>query len=550
MADCYAHGAFASQVKDYSVIEWSHRSKRILTILRSCNPDVVCLQEVDHFEEDFKPFFASMNYNVVYVQRSGREDGVLIAVKQKKFEIVQEHVVQFDDLANFGGTWCSQSQRYRYRKQNVALILLIKTRTLDADEGLSRNFSFTVCTTHMHWNPAMPQVKLAQARYLLERISYVRNDNGLPPNSSILTGDFNSFPKSKVYVCMTDGIPFPTLSGRCFAGAVERSFTFVPSNDESVKFLCDRTLHRLARWLRLLGIDTAMEDRTSQERRAASNDFSPIFNKAREERRILVTTSTGLLKRAACPESFFIKTAKCRNDLQDCLTALLNRYNVELDRGKFLSICSKCGAPLEPCSFDDDRVRRKDAPGDRELFICSKCHQVYWQSSSENGSSARGQRLAEELFLRVQRSRSAKSKRIQHDCNSEILNELFKDCRCAVDMDGPNGRVKINGTKQVRRHNWLRYKSALLEANGKEPAYTNVNGDFCGTLDYIFVGGMCSVVQASVLDRTNTVPVTSGGSYPNSNWPSDHMALMAYVSLKAAPNGRTGFSRTLSAPTL
>lgn len=556
LADCYAQGAFANRSNHSKALRWSYRSNRIFEILRQQNADIVCLQEVDHFEDEYKPFLSAMDYNVVYVQRNGREDGILIAVKRCKFVILEEDVVQFDDLARFEGLGFSEAQRNRFRKQNVALILLLRLRGQNIDEETGHEHSFTVCTTHMYWNPSLPQVKLAQARYLLERLTYVRRQDGLTPDASVLTGDFNSLPTSKTYMCILEGIPFPNESGRCAAGAVRRAFAAFPSGPKVVRFLCDGTLTRLARWLRLLGVDTALEDKMSQERRTQWNDFSTLFERARSEQRVLVTTSTSLVKRASCPETFLVRTA---GDLERSLAALLNRYDVELDRANFLSVCAKCGGRIEACSSKDLRLQGKDAPKDRELFICSQCLQVYWWSSSENGSSARARRLAENLFVKVERSRIARTVRTKNTCTSEIRNELLRDCGCplrSVSDDqkqegfdrtlGGNERVRHEKNRQVMRKNWLRYSSAMLDAIGKEPPYTNVNGDFCGTLDYIFVGGSCAVSRASVLERTSLTPNSKEKSFPNLDWPSDHMMVTALVSLEMAPLGRGGFARTLS----
>lgn len=559
LADCYAQGSFASRIKDPVILRWSSRSKRIFDVLRQAKADVVCLQEVDHYDGSYKPFLSSMNYTAVYVQRRGRDDGILIAIRKDKLEILETDIVQFDDLAYVPKQSFSDTHRSRFRKQNVALILLVRTKYSETTEDGYRDRCFTICTTHMYWNPTLPHVKLAQARYLLERITFIRQENGLPPTASILTGDFNSLPGSNTYRCIQDGISFPMLSGYCKVGAADRAFSSVASRfsrRNAVRFICDGNLGRLARWLRLLGVDTALEEIASQSKRTEQNDFSSLFAVARTERRVIVTTSTGLYKRASCPETFLVKPSKS-GKLEDCLVALLNCYEVQLDKSNFLSICGKCGGAIEKCSSGDMRLAGKEFPTDRQLFVCVRCLQVYWKSASANGSSARALRLAEDLFSTVQGSRRRTRGRksgTNRKCSSEIRNSCWKDCNCSGEnvegiSEGEDAEPRREIDFGTTRHHWLKYTSALSLVNGREPEYTNINGEFRGTLDYIFLGGTADVTEASVEERFQLSEDSANESFPNRDWPSDHMMLKATVAFGKQAIGRPGFARTFSCPT-
>lgn len=198
-------------------------------------------------------------------------------------------------------------------------------------------------------------------------------------------------------------------------------------------------------------------------------------------------------------------------------------------------MCAKCGGGLRGVKCDDPRVKGKDVPSDRELLLC-ECGQVYWESSSETGSSKRSLRLAEKLFEMVEQSQERGGEVGGAQCGSEIVREGMRDCDCGKSGEG----------SEVKREHWLRFRSAAVEANEKEPIYTNVNGDFQGCLDYVFVGGSCSVIQTSVLQGVNDT-ITS---FPNHDWPSDHMALMVNVSMDTPEPGRPAFPRSFSCPSL
>lgn len=551
LADCYASGISVAKSKHSDdILCWTARSERICRVLEDDAADIVCLQEVDNYEKTFKPCFTSLGYDVVYLKRPTRQDGVLVAFKRSKFELLKKDFVYFDDLANVTRTHLSISQRARLKKQNVAIILLLKTRTtLDSNPLGRKPCVFTVSTTHLYWNPISPLVKLAQAYYLLERIARVRDDSGLLPSASILTGDFNSLPQSQTYERVLSGIPVAIPNIRSPRSAAEKAcevFSAQSQKGNVVRFICDATLGRLARWLRLLGVDTALEDTESQEKRSTQNDFNGLFEKARSEHRIVVTTSTGMMKRAACPETFLIKATKSQG-LEFSLAKLLNFYNVKLDRSNFLSICCKCGGRIETCDRADPRLEGKEAPKDRNLFVCTHCHQVYWRSSSLTGSCVRALSLAEKLFSVVQADRDRRfryaSKCISDGGGLDFAGEVFSDGSTEQETDGWLLRNKLSrGLSQ----NWLRYMSAFTLARGREPDYTNINGTFRGTLDYIFLGGACEVKDVIVCE--GNVTRRTKKSFPNMEWPSDHMLVHADLYLTIPQSGRLSFERCLSLP--
>lgn len=558
LADCYAHGtSIGKKEKSEPILAWPVRSKTIFDILRFQNADIVCLQEVDHFEESYKPFLDSLNYCVIYLQRSGREDGVLIAFKRDKFFLVDKEMVQFDDLALAQIPHMPFSRKERLKKRNVAIILQLRAKQIRLGEERHMGPTFTVSTTHLYWNPISPRIKYAQANYLLSRIAAVCQKAGSPPSASILTGDFNSLPKSQIYEYITTGTRFPLLGENTSLAAVERAcsvFSVGSKNGKGIAFLCDMTLGRLARWLRLLGVDAALENDKGGKMKSHHKDHSYMFERARREGRIIVTTSVGMMQRTACPEAFLVRTTV---SLERSLASLLNYYNVKLSRSNFLSICGKCGGRIETCSNDDPRIKGDQTPIGKQLYICDNCHQVYWWSDSVNGSSARARRLAESLFSIVEADGKARQAKDEIFCcqNSAELEE-GQSClenKPSLDLsDDSNGKMQTGTTRSQHKEekmsvqDWLRYKSAFLEVNGREPKYTNINGSFRGTLDYIFVGGLCKVRSANIKDSFR-LDKHKKSIYPNKDWPSDHMLITASLVLQTnLPSGRSPFSRCVS----
>lgn len=547
LADSYAQGTTVGKRKNCAhLISWPQRWRRISHILHRFDADLISLQEVDHFESHFKPFFLKSDYNVRYVQRPGREDGVLIAFKKDKFDLLCEDSVHFDELADVKTLQLPLSTRNKLKRKNVALILALRKKTFIMGGEAICGLSFSIASTHLYWNPLAPHIKLSQATYLIKRIALVHEKFSKPLVASILAGDFNSLPQSQTYRRIMRGTAFPLDSEAVHDACKHLVLSYKPG--EPVKFLCDSTLTRMMRWLRLLGIDVTLEDNYSEQRRSEYNDFSILFEQAREQRRVIVTTSTSMLRRSTCPEVFVVRPSS--ESLESQISKLLNFYNVELNESSFLSICGKCGGAIESCEADDCRLEGKAIPRDRPMYVCIKCFQAYWNGDSDSAVSARALQRARTLFAYVQaermqnqqsretsRQHTTRSRNSQCSKLADNLPEMKQDRRIVLRSSGTP-----RSNRELSRKEWLRYTSALMESNEQEPEYTNVNGTFRGTLDYIFVAGSCVVSSSMVVSGTSGCKQRK--SFPNIDWPSDHMMLHAEVILQPVRSGRLPLARS------
>jgi uncharacterized protein with PIN domain len=159
-------------------------------------------------------------------------------------------------------------------------------------------------------------------------------------------------------------------------GAAEKSVEASTSaqSDENRKFICDIHLNKLCRWLRILGIDATLESEdTSGPKQSGKVDYARLFETARAENRLILTTKKKMQMMAACPESFYVE-----QPLERSLIQIFETFSLKLDRSKLCSLCGKCGKNVEPCSVDDERLGNKVPyiPDDKELFICVGCNQV------------------------------------------------------------------------------------------------------------------------------------------------------------------------------
>ncbi len=133
------------------------------------------------------------------------------------------------------------------------------------------------------------------------------------------------------------------------------------------KFLCDATSHRLAKWLRFLGIDTE----TTTEFKVHS-----LLKILGENERVLLTRNRGFL-RIENPRIYVLKSDLLFYELRD----VISHFNIK-NPGIFTR-CSECNTPLE--SIDREKVKGRvpyfTYRNFDEFKICPRCNKIYWQGS-------------------------------------------------------------------------------------------------------------------------------------------------------------------------
>ena len=133
------------------------------------------------------------------------------------------------------------------------------------------------------------------------------------------------------------------------------------------RFVLDVHLGTLARRLRLLGIDTAWRNRTSD---------AELVELAQREHRVVLTRDRGLLLRRAARDGAYVRGNRPDDQLDD----VLDRFAPPLSPW---TRCVACNAPLEPVEKAEviDRLQ----PGTRRNYDafarCTGCGQVYWSGA-------------------------------------------------------------------------------------------------------------------------------------------------------------------------
>jgi CCR4-NOT transcription complex subunit 6 len=259
LAQCYTRSSWQTWCPS-DALKWKKRSAALLRDIAALSPDILMLQEVDEYAAFWEPEMRAAGWAGVYKQRTGtKKDGCAIFWRATRFQLERSGEIEHNDLAiglparpagaealraDGGG---ELDARTRLERDSVGVMAQLR----DSASGAR----LLCATTHLYWDPALADVKAAQASHALRCIAAFRAasaDTASPSASPasqqqlpvIFSGDYNSLPDSEVYARLTDtsgahGLP-PLRSAYAAADArgAEPPFTnFTPTFSGTLDYL-------------------------------------------------------------------------------------------------------------------------------------------------------------------------------------------------------------------------------------------------------------------------------------------------------------------------
>ncbi|XP_024385992.1 uncharacterized protein [Physcomitrium patens] len=166
-------------------LEWNHRAPLLLGRILKDDPHVICLQELNHFDDFFLPELKRHGYVGEYWQKpcsaaqkfESPADGCAIFYKSSRLQLLKSDTIQYEDpkgkKLNQGGLTC-------------------RFRDIDADQD------FVLVNTHLkakrgHYNE---KLRVLETRQIIQRLEDVAQGSLV---ASILCGDLNADPFSNTY---------------------------------------------------------------------------------------------------------------------------------------------------------------------------------------------------------------------------------------------------------------------------------------------------------------------------------------------------------------
>lgn len=135
---------------------------------------------------------------------------------------------------------------------------------------------------------------------------------------------------------------------------------------DDIRFAAEKTLGKLAKWLRILGFDTLFEQ----------DYFSGEFRDSAEKDRILLTRTRRVREQNSSRRLIFVKSDNPFEQIREVIQAL----GIVLEDIRAFSRCLQCNVPTKPANKDSVRGKVPDYVWEtQELFqVCSRCHKIYW----------------------------------------------------------------------------------------------------------------------------------------------------------------------------
>ena len=301
----------------------------------------------------------------------GKADACGIYFRSEKWKLLDQELIRLDDLASLtvndgdenenGGATINnnlQGLQRSFLRRNVALLVRLQSQQ-------SPETTLVLAVTHLFWNPIYEYVKLCQMHYIMVRAKKFRRSESEP---FVMCGDLNSLAGSSVHEYLTKGrvnaklvAPWyregttttvgernenepvfrlenhteeskdakegsldglgkemaslsvsSTIADSGNVGSVIKTqkASSLQHSKQQVRYLLDVSLNRLCRWFRILGLDAGLETEAEERLRTKKSKIK-LFDRCRDERRVLITTSSTLLARTNCPAGTYLVNPKC-----------------------------------------------------------------------------------------------------------------------------------------------------------------------------------------------------------------------------------------------
>ncbi|KAG0163669.1 hypothetical protein DFQ28_011377 [Apophysomyces sp. BC1034] len=183
------------------MLKWKTRRRMIIEDIAQYKPDIMCLQEVDNYDEFYKESLFKLGYETEFHKHATKQHGCMIGYNATKFERDAYTTLDYD---NDPLTPPTQSTG------NIAQ--LIGLRFVDQPKG------FVVGNTHLYWRPESFYERMRQTAIYTQRMEEFK--------THLESSNFNTAPIDATYAAINKDLltesQLATLnSSRCSFGGDE-----------------------------------------------------------------------------------------------------------------------------------------------------------------------------------------------------------------------------------------------------------------------------------------------------------------------------------------
>jgi uncharacterized protein len=138
-----------------------------------------------------------------------------------------------------------------------------------------------------------------------------------------------------------------------------------------VKFIADVMVGKLARWLRVLGLDVIYSNNYADDE---------VIHIAEAEHRIILTRDRGLARRRMKAQCLLVSSGNYKEQVRQVVKEFgLKDFNV-------FSRCLECNDQLQPVNKDEvfERIPPFVYLTQERFAVCPACKRVYWHGTHAN----------------------------------------------------------------------------------------------------------------------------------------------------------------------
>lgn len=165
-------------------LKWEERKCLILEEILAYKPDILCLQEVDHYFDTFEPLLSRLGYQCTFfpkpwspcldVEQNNGPDGCALFFLKDRFELINSANIRLTAM--------------KLKTNQVAI-----AQTLKCNET---GRLFCIAVTHLKARTGWERFRSAQGCDLLQNLKSITQGAKIP---LIICGDFNAEPTEEVY---------------------------------------------------------------------------------------------------------------------------------------------------------------------------------------------------------------------------------------------------------------------------------------------------------------------------------------------------------------
>lgn len=178
---------------------WDVRSRNLLDEIKTYNIDILCLQDVDHYQDWWRPQLTQLGYDTIYKQRTQTKnfhyEGVLIAFRRDVFQMFKSQPFELNNAVLNDDR--GRAFRERSKTDDVGLMVFLQPWSRD-----TINSAVCVCCSMLSDELNNSDIRMVQTNYIAHQVEIANMEFHVPV---IMACSMYDIPSSLAYTVMATG---------------------------------------------------------------------------------------------------------------------------------------------------------------------------------------------------------------------------------------------------------------------------------------------------------------------------------------------------------